>query len=82
MKSNLVCCLTLALSLIGIFVNQAQAELKAGDEAPAFELAASDGKTYKLADFKDKQVVVVAWFPKAFTGGCTKECASMNCKES
>ncbi len=45
------------------------AEPAAGDEAPAFSLAGSDGKTYKLADFKDKQVVVVAWFPKAATQG-------------
>ena len=44
-------------------------ELKPGDEAPAFELKGSDGKTYKLADFKGKQAVVVAWYPKAFTGG-------------
>jgi peroxiredoxin Q/BCP len=43
-------------------------ELKVGDEAPAFELKGSDGKTYKLDDLKGK-VVVVAWYPKAFTGG-------------
>jgi thioredoxin-dependent peroxiredoxin len=52
-------------------------ELKVGDKAPAFELKGSDGKTYKLEDFKGKQAVVVAWFPKAFTGGCTKECKSL-----
>jgi peroxiredoxin Q/BCP len=40
-----------------------------GDEAPDFELKGSDGNLYKLSDFKDKKVVVVAWFPKAFTGG-------------
>jgi thioredoxin-dependent peroxiredoxin len=45
------------------------AEPAAGDDAPEFSLAGSDGKTYDLADFKDKQAVVVAWFPKAFTGG-------------
>ena len=45
------------------------AELKVGDEAPEFTLKGSDGKTHVLSDFKDKQVVVVAWFPKAFTGG-------------
>lgn len=44
-------------------------ELKPGDTAPAFSLEGSDGKTYKLADFKGKQAVVVAWYPKAFTGG-------------
>ncbi len=53
------------------------AELKVGDPAPSFELQGSDGKTYKLNDFKGKQAVVIAWFPKAFTGGCTKECKSM-----
>jgi peroxiredoxin Q/BCP len=44
------------------------AELKVGDKAPDFSLPGSVGKTYKLADLKDK-VVVIAWFPKAFTGG-------------
>jgi peroxiredoxin Q/BCP len=44
-------------------------ELKVGDAAPDFTLPASDGKTYKLSDFKGKQAVVLAWFPKAFTGG-------------
>jgi hypothetical protein len=40
-----------------------------GDEAPAFSLQGSDGKTHALADHRGKDVVVVAWFPKAFTGG-------------
>ena len=43
--------------------------LKVGDPAPNFELPGSDGKTYKLSGFKGKQAVVLAWFPKAFTGG-------------
>lgn len=43
--------------------------LKVGDMSPAFELPGSDGKTYKSADFKGKQAMVIAWFPKAFTGG-------------
>lgn len=42
---------------------------KVGDAAPNFELAGSDGNTYKLADFAGKKAVVIAWFPKAFTGG-------------
>lgn len=56
---------------------QMPAELKVGDAAPDFSLQGSDGKTYKLADFKGKQAIVVAWFPKAFTRGCTIECKSL-----
>lgn len=48
---------------------QTTTELKVGDAAPDFALQASDGKTYRLSDFKGKQAVVIAWFPKAFTGG-------------
>jgi peroxiredoxin Q/BCP len=43
-------------------------ELKVGDPAPPFSLPGSDGKTHSLADHKGK-VVVLAWFPAAFTGG-------------
>jgi thioredoxin-dependent peroxiredoxin len=55
----------------------AAADLKVGDPAPDFTLSASDGKTYHLADFKGKKAVVLAWFPKAFTSGCTIECKSL-----
>lgn len=48
-----------------------------GEPAPEFELAASDGKTYRLADFRGRQAVVLAWFPKAYTSGCTIECRSL-----
>ena len=44
-------------------------ELKVGDLAPAFNLQGSDGKSHQLADHKGKSAVVLAWFPKAFTGG-------------
>jgi peroxiredoxin Q/BCP len=42
--------------------------LKVGDAAPAFALQGSDGKVHRLSDYKGK-TVVLAWFPKAFTGG-------------
>ena len=45
------------------------AELKVGDKAPDFKPKGSDGKTYRLADYTGKQAVVLAWYPKAFTGG-------------
>jgi peroxiredoxin Q/BCP len=44
-------------------------KLQVGDQAPAFSLPASNGKTISLAEFKGKQKVVLAFFPKAFTGG-------------
>jgi peroxiredoxin Q/BCP len=43
-------------------------ELKVGDQAPAFTLPGSDGKTHSLSALRGK-TVVLAWFPKAFTGG-------------
>jgi peroxiredoxin Q/BCP len=52
-------------------------ELKVGDQAPNFKLQGSDGKTHSLADHVGKQAVVVAWFPAAFTSGCTVECKSL-----
>jgi peroxiredoxin Q/BCP len=51
-------------------------DLKPGDRAPGFELTASDGRTYRLSDFAGR-TVVIAWFPKAFTGGCTAQCESI-----
>jgi len=71
---KLLSCLVAAAALLvpGVVL----AELKVGDEAPDFSLTASDGKTYKLSDFKGKKAVVIAWFPRAFTPGCTKECTS------
>jgi peroxiredoxin Q/BCP len=76
MKRNSVCALSLALiSLVASPL--AAAELKVGDKAPDFKLAGSDGKMYSLKDFAGKKAVVIAWFPKAFTGGCTAECKSM-----
>lgn len=48
---------------------QPAAELKPGDPAPDFSLGGSDGRTHRLADHAGKRVVVLAWFPKAFTGG-------------
>jgi thioredoxin-dependent peroxiredoxin len=55
----------------------AAGDLKVGDQAPNFKLQATDGKTYQLSDFKGKESVVLAWFPKAFTQGCTIECKSL-----
>src|ERR1700722_10326544 len=69
--------LGLGLFAMVFFAGAVAAELKVGDKAPEFSLEASDGKTYTLEQYKGKSAVVVAWFPKAFTKGCTKECKSL-----
>ena len=48
---------------------QSAVELKVGDAAPGFNLPGSDGKTHQLSDHLGQRAVVLAWFPKAFTGG-------------
>ena len=59
-----------AVGIINVATRRGESaiELKAGDAAPDFSLPASDGRTYRLRDLAG-QVVVIAWFPKAFTGG-------------
>ena len=51
--------------------------VKVGDMAPDFNLQGTDGKWHKLSDYRGKTNVVIAWFPKAFTQGCTIECKSL-----
>src|SRR6266576_791052 len=46
---------------------------KVGAKAPAFKLPASDGNTIDLKDFAGKKTVVLYFYPKADTPGCTKE---------
>ncbi len=57
------------LALSPILAAEDAKPLAAGDAAPAFSLPGSDGKTHSLAEHAGKRVVVLAWFPKAFTGG-------------
>jgi peroxiredoxin Q/BCP len=47
-------------------------KLKEGDKAPAFNAQTGDGTTVKLADLKGKHVVLY-FYPKDDTPGCTKE---------
>ena len=64
-------------SLLGLAAGAGADGPAVGDLAPDFTLQASDGKTYTLSDFRGKQAVVIAWFPKAYTSGCTVECKSL-----
>ncbi len=60
---------TLLLVLASLIALPAWSAVEVGDPAPEFTLKASDGKSYSLTDFKGKKPVVIAFFPKAFTGG-------------
>ncbi len=67
--------LTIPLCFMAAFAIAADMP-KVGDMAPDFEMTGTDGKVYKAKDFVGKEAVVIAWYPRAFTGGCTKECKS------
>jgi peroxiredoxin Q/BCP len=51
--------------------------LAVGDVAPDFALEGSDGEVHRLSDLRGERAVVLAWYPKAFTSGCTIECRSL-----
>jgi peroxiredoxin Q/BCP len=50
--------------------------LKAGDDAPDFETVDDEGKSFKLSDYKGKKLVLY-FYPKDFTPGCTAEACSI-----
>src|ERR1041385_8594099 len=63
-----------ALTVIAAAVLAVAAETpKVGDKAPNFEAKDQDGKTVKLSDFAGKQTVLLYFYPKDDTPGCTKE---------
>ena len=52
------------------------AQLAAGNRAPAFTLTDQHGKKVKLSDFRGKKVVVY-FYPKADTPGCTTQSCAL-----
>jgi len=50
---------------------------KAGDTAPLFTGKDQDGKDFNLADHIGKKIVLLYFYPKDFTGGCTKEACGL-----
>lgn len=67
----------LTMLVISLLVSNYSLSLEIGDQAPDFELQATDGNTYTLSQYHDKEAVVIAWYPRAFTSGCTIECKSL-----
>jgi peroxiredoxin Q/BCP len=59
-----------AIATVGVASEgAASAALEVGDAAPDFTLPGSDGKETTLSSFAGEKNVVLAFFPKAFTGG-------------
>jgi len=78
MRTLFGCAAAVVAVCLSAFSSVSLAELpKVGDMAPEFSMSGSDGKTYSSKDFVGKRAVIIAWFPRAFTGGCTKECKSL-----
>jgi len=67
-KLWLAAAVSIGLTAVAAGRQQAPVELKVGDVAPNFSLQGTDGKIHTLAENKGHEVVL-AWFPKAFTGG-------------
>ena len=71
-KQALFVFLILTILAVTAFAQQPappKTHLKVGQPAPDFTLRATDGKTYKLSDFRGKKNVVLAAYVLAFTGG-------------
>lgn len=59
-----------------MLVKGAEDMLKEGQLAPDFTLPAAGGQTISLSDYRGKQSVILYFYPKDDTPGCTKEACS------
>lgn len=69
--------LTAGVLGLAVLVTRAAETPKVGDSAPAFTAKDQDGKTVKLADFAGKQTVLLYFYPKDQTPGCTKQACGL-----
>ena len=73
MKTNYLARLWLIGCILFYAVGAAAAVPKAGDTAPLFTGQDQDGKTVKLKSLIGKKIVLLYFYPKDNTPGCTKE---------
>jgi len=65
-------------TLLGFFTNLFADSLKVGDDAPVVSALTDSGATLNLGDvYKANKYTVVWFYPKALTGGCTKQGCSL-----
>ena len=77
MKTNWFATVLIAGSILFSAATAFAAMPKAGDAAPSFTGTDQDGKTVQLADSIGKKIVLLYFYPKDFTGGCTKEACGL-----
>ena len=51
--------------------------LKVGDEAPSIEAETYGGEKIRLSGYRGNKIVALYFYPKDYTGGCTKEACSL-----
>src|SRR6478736_5979 len=79
-KTSFVASLLLAMGWLSVNSSQAQTtslKLKVGEVAPLVVGVNQDGKDWKLADAAGKKVVLLYFYPKDETPGCTKEACGL-----
>lgn len=72
-----LCLATMMLSLLSCFGSSGAAPLKVGDALPAVTAPDEDGKPVELAQVGAKGLLLVYFYPKADTPGCTKQGCSL-----
>ena len=77
MKALIISSLALLGAISVARAAEAAATPKAGDKAPLFEAKDQDGKTWKLADVVGKKAVLLYFYPKDDTPGCTKQACGL-----
>jgi peroxiredoxin Q/BCP len=65
------------MGIIAMLGLASAAEVKKGAKAPAFEAPDQSGKVVRLADFQGKSTVVLYFYPKDDTPGCTAQACSL-----
>ena len=78
--SSIIAPIALSIFLVGGSLAEEappEAWVSEGSKAPDWTLQGSDGKTHSLSEALQDGPVVLAWFPRAFTRGCTIECKSL-----
>jgi peroxiredoxin Q/BCP len=75
MKIGIIILVTVAIALLAFkyVSNEKIVTIKKGDKVPNFELKNQNGELFKVADYIGKKNLVIYFYPKDDTPGCTKE---------